>query len=206
MIMDGIYYVPDGTKDLIELLESFDALHERQIAAYFMKRYDGWSIERVRGLLKSLVDIRAIRIKDGYVAIKESTQVNKNRVLAFWILLKYMDKDTIFDVARYPGEIVFTSGDEVYEIVVADDDFPRKVAFLQRRYKGYENTKLDIAVKDIIAEIDTEAFPDEDVCFTVYEERKIAPKLTKHEYKADVEQEDSEEGGEVVEQEDRETE
>lgn len=191
MILDGIYYYPDGSRELFELLQSFEVLHERQIASYFMKRYDGWTMDRVKGMLKSLLDIRAIVVKKGFVSMKSDVSVNENRILAFWILLKYMDKYTIFDVASYPGEIVFTEGDDVYEIIVADEELPKKLAFLQRRYKGYENTKIDIAMKDIIADIDLDALPDENICFTVYEKRKLAPKFTKHDF--DVTMEDPDE-------------
>lgn len=183
IIMKDFREYPDGSDILLSLLNKFSVLEEEQVSIFFTQTDKTFNRARVNNLVNTLIKMDVLRRDGEYLCLPEAEEIDVNTVNAFWVLLHYLNKNTKYDKAEYPSEIVFTSDDSVSEIVVMDDESLTKMDFLSKRKVRRNNCHyIFLFVSGTIDEFDDELFPDMEVTLvTIADGPKGIPKLTYHE-------------------------
>lgn len=183
ILMKELKEYPDGSDVLLSLLKKFPVLEEDQIEIFFTQTDKTFNRARVTKLIDSLIKLDEVKREGDYVCLPDSTEIDPNVINAFWALLHYVNKNTEFDQANFPAEIVFSDGESVHEIIVMDNDAIVKMDYLSKRKPRANKCHYDfLFASGTIDEFDDELFPDIEVTLiTIEDGPKGIPKLTYHE-------------------------
>lgn len=183
ILMKDFKEYPDGSDIFISLLQKFPALTKEQLAIFFLQTDATFNRERVESVIQTLEEMNEIDVvKNDVVKLSTTKDINENIINAFWVLLHYLDKKTVFDQGSYPSEIIFKSNDEMNEIIVMDNDSQLKMDYLSKRKHRKNKCRYNfLFTSGTIDDFDDELFPDINITLITMMQDGETPRLVYHE-------------------------
>lgn len=132
---------PNGTEAVIQALQVCKSLHQNQIKA-ILRHYNENLVDRS---FKQLVQSQLIfSHASGFVTLTpKPVTIERTTIAAFWVFLAYFEKANLaFSKGRYPANIVFTIGNDHYEIVSVPADGNAEVGHIAVREPLKVATKM----------------------------------------------------------------